>query len=59
MSAIDKHQMFVQERIERAAALTRSGQSAKKIAVRIGVSERTVTRYRALRRAQLSRKATT
>lgn len=48
---------FVQERIRKAALLTRAGQSAKEIAVRLDVSQRTVTRYRAaLRRTRVTQK---
>lgn len=39
------------ERVAAALALTRAGCSAAEIAVRLGVSARTVARYRAKRRA--------
>jgi len=46
----------VQERRHRADLLTRSGESASTIAVRLGVSQRSVERYRTqLRRARQHR----
>lgn len=48
--AVDKSQMFVRERAAQAAQLTRAGHSANTIAVRLGVTPRTVIRYRARHR---------
>ena len=50
---VTKDAWFVQERLRLTAVLTRSGESASAIAVRLHVTRRTVERYRArLRRAQ-------
>lgn len=50
MKLLDRSQLYVWERIETAAALTRAGWSAPDIARRLGVTERTIVRYRSLAR---------
>jgi len=52
MSRVDLTRWCVDERAFRAMALTRAGESGREIAVRLGVSRRTVERYRARARRQ-------
>lgn len=49
---VDLTREHVRERLRSALLLTRSGESAPAIAVRLGVHPRTVTRYRARLREQ-------
>lgn len=49
---VDISQMYVQERIASAGRLTLASESGADIGRRLGVSRRTVTRYRALLRAR-------
>ena len=48
----DQTRRGVEERRDRTAALTRAGHSASEIAVRLGVDQRTVLRYRQQLRQQ-------
>jgi DNA-binding CsgD family transcriptional regulator len=48
----DKTQLYVRERVQTTKFLTRDGRSAPEIAVRLGVTARTVARYRARIRQQ-------
>lgn len=49
---IDKSRLYVDERRDLTAQMTRAGRSAPEIAIRLGVTPRTVIRYRAQLRQQ-------
>jgi hypothetical protein len=53
MTVIDKTRRYVDERAETALQLTRSGWFASEIAAYLGVTRRTVERYRARRRTEV------
>jgi DNA-binding CsgD family transcriptional regulator len=50
MKRVDTTRWIVQERADSAMSRTRAGETAREIAVRLGVSPRTVVRYRARER---------
>jgi FixJ family two-component response regulator len=53
MTTVDLSQIYVQERVATAMQLVRSGWFASDIAVYLGVSRRTVERYRARAKRQV------
>jgi DNA-binding CsgD family transcriptional regulator len=53
MRAPEKSRRIVRERMYSEALLTASGESAQSIAIRLGITPRTVVRYRARRRTEV------